>query len=266
MSRYFAIGPSSWVGYSSPFRLDNYLNRNGELYPTHELGPIQFPVPVQIIVQPVMADDASFADFAAKIVAVTAFGMDQFAEQSEFDHVEDGQLLASVTAVFHEHAGHSGFFGGPHQFPALLDADCAAHFHADVKSGIHGVQCNLNVAGPAGRGQHCIQTFDVQQRAVILRGGGLGAAGFADGFGGGLRPVLIQIGYPDDIDVFHFQQQGKDPGSACAMTDEKNIDLRFRTLFHKQNFQAPLWFLLNVGKKSIPGTIHRHGLFANRIA
>ena len=202
---------------------------------TQFVGGIEFAVPVHVVRQTVMPVLFAQTDLIPQIVTVSAFRMNELAEQSLLRHIEDRQLMASVTAVLHEHAGHPCLFRGPDQLPALLDAGGAAHFHGGIESGVHGIQTDLHVGGPAGRRQNGVQALDLQQRAVVRGDNGLFSARLQNGLRGGFGAVGIKVADADHLDVIHFQEEREDSGRPGSVSDHGDFHFFELPTIHFQN-------------------------------
>ena len=188
------------------------------------MGGIQLAVALEEVILTVMAVDVAVADFLAQVVLIAALAVNQFAEHALADHVQKSQLHLVVAAVFQQHAGDAGFLAGTDHAPAFLNGGGAAYFHRNPLAGAHGGNADVDMRGPAGHNNDCIDIIAGDDALVVGVAFGQEALNFAGFLLGQLDAVLVYVADHADFNVGHLQQGLHLTASASAQTDDCQID------------------------------------------
>ena len=187
------------------------------------MGGVQLGVPVEIVPCPFVVFLHGIRH-SPQVVFVSALTVDEFAEQPLLDHVQHSHFFPVVAAVFHQHAGHAGFFVGAYQIPALLDGLCGANFKTGILSGFHGGNGNLYMVVPVGGDENSFGTVVPVDHFFPVHGTEYFMTVFFGAHGPAFfHPVFMLVAYGGDLYVFHFQEFTKPPGTASAQTDDAHF-------------------------------------------
>ena len=109
---------------------------------------IIFRIPMDVIIQTIMAILSSEGDFLPQIMLIAALTMYNLSENSRLRHMINHHFVSAVDAVLHKHNGRLGFLIAVHESPALGNGISTAHFGSYRLSGTHSGNRDFTVGIP----------------------------------------------------------------------------------------------------------------------
>ena len=103
-----------------------------------------------------------------EVVAVSAFHMDNFAEEPALGHLERRHLKEVVDAVLQHHAVFAGLFGLVDQAPDLVHVEGCGHLDGHMLAAFHGIHGNRIMVEPVGADVHQIDVSLLTEAAPGL--------------------------------------------------------------------------------------------------
>ena len=175
---------------------------------------------------------AVFARHFRQIMLITAFAMDQFAQQPFACQIQAEQFITSVTAIFQHHAGNAGRFRRPNQMPQLIQRRSTADFDTGIFAQLHCIFSDMQMAVPGGRNQYCINLIGFKQLFVIFKNHRLRIFTVFHDFLNPDDTLRIDVTNRSDQHLFaiHFKNRRQQRFRTCAQTDNTDIDSFFHNL------------------------------------